>query len=62
MNNDQFWNVEGLNDSWHGPEVARMVTKFESLQVYTHSDGYKHHKQHQGVASMGCSFRSNLQV
>ena len=38
-----------LDDSWYGPEVARMVTKFESLQAYTHSDGRKYCKQHQRV-------------
>ena len=38
-----------LDDSWHGQEVARMVTKFESLQVPIHSDERKNHKQYQGV-------------
>ena len=27
----------------------RKVTKFVSLQVHTHSDGHKHHKQQKGA-------------
>ena len=32
-----------------GPEVARMVTEFESLQAHTHVDDHKHHEQYPGV-------------
>ena len=32
-----------------GPEVARMVTKLESLQTNTHIDKNKHHEQHEAV-------------
>ena len=31
------------------PEVARMVTKLESLQTNTHIDKHKHHEQHEAV-------------
>lgn len=32
-----------------GPEVARMVTKLESLQTHAHIDKHKHHKRHEAV-------------
>ena len=45
-----FWKIgEVLEDTWHGLEVPRMVTKFKSLQVHTHSNGHEHCKQQQVV-------------
>ena len=32
-----------------GPEVARMVTEFETLQAHGQSTEHRHHKQHPGV-------------